>query len=92
MAIPTTNDFTGRIWRIVIAGAIPFGNFNIRGGVWTGGTAGQTASFVDVAGREYDFIFPSAGHLVIGPMGWVSGPASITSMPSGEMLWYVGPA
>lgn len=93
MALPTTNDFTGRVWRIVVPGAIPFANFNIRGGVWTGGTAGNTASIVDEAGREYDFIFPTAGHLVIGPMGWMSGPgAAITAMPGGEMLLYIGPA
>lgn len=92
MAIPVTNDFTGRVWRIVTPGAIPFANFNIRGGLWTGGTDGATASYVDVAGREYDFIFPSAGFLVIGPMGWMSGGGAITAMPGGEMLWYVGPA
>ena len=92
MAIPVTNDFTGRVWRIVTTGAIPFANFKIKGGVWTGGTAADVASFVDEAGREYDFIFPSAGHLVIGEMGWVSGPATITVFPAGhgEMLWYAG--
>jgi hypothetical protein len=91
MALPSTNDFTGRIWRIVAVGNIPFANFKVKGGVWTGGTAGQTASFVDVAGREYDFVYPSSGNaLNIGEMGWVSGPAAITAMPSGEMQWWVG--
>lgn len=92
MAIPVTNDFTGRVWRIVTPGVIPFGNFQIRGGLWTGGTAAQIASYVDSAGREYDFVYPTSGHLVIGPVGWVSGPgAAVTAMPSGEMLWYIGP-
>lgn len=89
MALPTTNDFTGRQWRIVTPGPIPFGNFKVTGGVWTGGSDGQIASFVDAAGREYDFVFPSAGFLVIGFLGWVSGPANITAMPSGEMIWYI---
>ena len=92
MALPTTNDFTGRVWRIVTPGAIPFGNFNVRGGVWTGGTAGTVASYVDAAGREYDYTFPTAGHLIIGPLGWMSGGGAITAMPGGEMLWYIGPA
>jgi len=90
MALPTTNDFTGRQWRIVTTGPIPFANFKVAGGVWTGGTAGQVASFVDGAGREFDFTFPAQGQLNIGYLGWVSGPgAAITAMPGGEMIWYI---
>jgi hypothetical protein len=90
MPIPVTNDFSGRQWRIVATGVIPFGNFFIKGGVWTGGTAADVMSFTDVAGREFDFIFPTSGMLVVGEMGWISGPATITvAPPHGEMIWYV---
>ena len=89
MALPTTNDFTGRQWRIVTTGTIPFANFKVAGGVWTGGTSGDIMSYTDSAGREYDFVFPAQGQLNIGFLGWVSGPAHITAMPSGEMIWYI---
>lgn len=94
MAIPTTNDYTGRVWRWVagntgvIAG---FGNIKVKGGIWTGGTAADLCSFTDEAGREYDFIFPSSGNLTIGEMGWLSGPLTITiAPPHGEILLYIG--
>ena len=94
MSIPSTNDYTGRIWRWVpgVTGTIPFsGNIKIKGGNWSGGTAADQCSFTDEAGREYDFIFPSAGDLRIGEMGWISGPITITiAPPHVEILLYVG--
>ena len=43
------NDFTGRIWRVTAAGTTPFGvaNARIKGGSWTGGTAGNTFTISD---------------------------------------------
>ena len=83
------NDFTGRQWRITTTGPIPGANFKVAGGVWTGATAGAVMSFVDAAGRQFDFTFPTQGQLNVGFMGWVSGPAVITAMGGGEMLWWI---
>jgi len=89
MALPGTNDFTGRILRIVTTGTIPLANFKVKGGLWMGAAVSAQASIVDEAGREYDFVMPASGDaLRIGEMGWISGPATITAMPGGELqLW-----
>jgi len=90
MALPVTNDFTGRQWRIVATGLIPFGNFKVKGGVWTGGTAADVFSYTDSAGREFDFTFPTSGIIVFGDMGWIEGPVTITAAPPhGEVVWYI---
>lgn len=90
MALPTTNDFTGRQWRIVATGTIPFGNFKVKGGVWTGGTAGDSFSYTDSAGREFDYIFPASGIVTFGDLGWIEGPAAITVAPAhGEVVWFI---
>lgn len=91
MAIPVTNDFTGRIWRIVTPGTSPLANVKVKGGMWTGGTAADQLSFVDAAGREYDFIYPGSGNaLSIPEIGWLSGPITITAIPHGELQLYIG--
>jgi hypothetical protein len=91
MALPTTNDFTGRQWRIVTTGEIPFANIKIEGGIWTGGTAGNVFTLVDAAGREFDWTFPADGSaVVITKLGWLDGPVTITAMPSGEVQLYLG--
>jgi len=91
MALPGTNDYTGRIMRLVTTGTIPFANFKIEGGIWTGGTASDQFSIVDAAGRQYDWVFPSSGDaVVITKLGWLSGPVTITSLPHGEVHLYHG--
>lgn len=87
MALPVTNDYSGRQIRIVTTGKIPLANFKVKEGLWTGGTSGSVLSFVDVAGREFDFIYPASGDsLKIGELGWLSGPVTVTAMPGGELL------
>jgi hypothetical protein len=91
MALPTTNDFSGRQWRIVVPGSIPYANAKIDGGIWTGGTAGDVFTITDEAGREYDWVFPADGSAVtITKLGWLSGPITITSIPHGEVQLYIG--
>ncbi len=85
------NDFTGRVLKITTTGQIPLANFKVEGGIWTGGTAADVFSIVDVAGRQYDWTFPADGSAVtITKLGWLSGPVTITSMPHGEVQLYLG--
>lgn len=85
------NDFTGRTLKITTTGPIPLANFKVKGGIWTGGTAGNVFTMVDAAGRTYDITYPTGGFMVTIPeWGWISGPATITAMPSGEMALYLG--
>ncbi len=85
------NDFTGRVLKITATGKIPLANFKIEGGIWTGGTAGDVFSIVDVAGRQYDWTFPTSGDaVVITKLGWLSGPVTITAIPHGEVQLYLG--
>jgi hypothetical protein len=90
MALPGTNDYSGRILRLVTTGTIPLANFKVKGGVWTGGTAADQFSLVDEAGRQYDWIFPSSGMVTIFELGWLSGPVTITSLPHGEVQLFLG--
>jgi len=90
MAIPGTNDYSGRILRLVTTGTIPLANFKVKGGLWTGGTTSDVFSLVDEAGRQYDWVFPQYGNVSISEMGWLSGPVTITSLPHGEVQLYLG--
>jgi len=91
MAIPVTNNYTGRIWRLVTTGTTPLANAKIEGGIWTGATAADLFSIVDVAGRQYDWQYPADGSaVVITKLGWLSGPITITSLPRGEVHLYMG--
>ena len=94
MTLPTTNNWTGRQIRLVTSSTnavSPYKNLKIDGGIWTGGTAGDQFSFTDVAGREFDWIFPADGSaVVITKLGWLSGPITITSLPHGEVQLYIG--
>jgi hypothetical protein len=84
------NDYTGRILKLTTTGTIPLANFKVAGGIWTGGTAADLFSLVDVAGRQYDFTFPADGSAVtIYKMGWLSGPVVVTSLPHGEVQLYL---
>lgn len=84
------NNFTGRILRIDTTGTIPLANFKVRGGTWTGGTAADVFTIVDAAGRSYSWTFPADGSAVtFQELGWLSGPVSVTSIPHGEVNWYL---
>ena len=86
-----SNDFTGRILKITTTGTIPLANFKVEGGIWTGGTSTNTFSLVDVAGRQYDWNWPSSGDaVVITKLGWMSGPVSIIGTFTGEIHLYLG--
>jgi hypothetical protein len=84
------NDFTGRVLKITTTGTIPLANFKVKGGIWTGGTAADVFTLVDAAGRSYDWTYPASGDVSIFELGWVSGPAAITSMPHGEVQLFLG--
>jgi hypothetical protein len=85
------NDFTGRTLKITGPGTIPLANFKVKGGLWTGAAASAVFTLTDAAGRSYDITFPSDGFVVTIPeWGWISGPAAITAMPSGEVALYLG--
>lgn len=84
------NDFTGRTLKITNTGLIPLANFKVKGGLWTGGTAADVFTLVDAAGRTYDITYPADSDVVnIHEWGWISGPASITSIPHGEVLLFL---
>ena len=81
------NDFTGRILKIDSTGTIPFGNFTVDGGSWTGAAAGNVFTVVDAAGRTYTWTFPADGSEVAFRKLRFSGPLTITAMGGGEVLW-----
>lgn len=86
------NDYSGRQWRITTAATTPFGTANIRvkGGIWTGGTAGQTFIVTDIAGRVYTWTFPTDGDfLPFQDLGWLSGPVSFSGTFTGQIVWYI---
>lgn len=82
------NDYSGRQIKITTTGIIPLANFKVKGGLWTGMSAGgQVFTMVDEAGRTYDVTSYQADYPVQLPeWGWISGPLDITSMPSGEIV------
>jgi hypothetical protein len=86
------NDFTGRILKITTTGTIPLANFKVKGGLWTGMTAGaQTFSLTDVAGRTYTWTSDGTeAPISIYEMGWFSGPALISGTFTGEIDLYLG--
>ena len=85
------NDFTGRILKITsVPAACPLANFKVKGGQWTGGTAAQTFTITDAAGRVYTWTYPASGDLSIYELGWVSGPATFGgTMTAGEVELYL---
>lgn len=87
------NDFTGRIWKITGAGTTPFGTLNvkIKGGSWTGGTAGNTFTMTDVAGRVYTKTWDAAtSEIGFQELGWLSGPITFGGTFTGEVDLYLG--
>lgn len=63
-------------------------NIKIRGGVWSGMTAGQSMSIVDLAGKTFVFTAPSGDDVIIGPLGWIRG-LSVPTLPSGNLNLYL---
>ncbi len=87
------NLYNTRIWKIVTAGTTPFGTLNIKikGGIWTGGTAGQTFTITDVSGNTYTWTFPADGDFVpFQELGWLSGPITFGGTFGGEINLYLG--
>lgn len=87
------NDYTGRIWKITGAGTPTFGTLNIKikGGSWTGGTAGNTFTITDVAGRTYTSTWSaSSQQITLGEMGWLSGPVTFGGTFTGEVDLFIG--
>jgi hypothetical protein len=84
------NDYSGRILKLTTTGVIPLGNFKVKGGIWTGGTASDVFTLVDSAGRAYDFTYPTDGSVMsIYELGWLSGPVTISSLPHGEVQLFL---
>jgi len=84
------NDYSGRQIKLTTTGLIPLGNFKIKGGLWTGMTAPATFTLVDEAGRTYDIIAYVTDYPInIPEIGWMSGPVTVTSLPSGEVALYL---
>lgn len=86
------NDYTGRIWRIVTGGSTPFGTLNvkIKGGTWTGDTAGNTFIITDVAGRSYTWTYPTGDVVNFQELGWLPGPLTFSGTFTGEVNLYLG--
>jgi hypothetical protein len=90
------NDYTGRIWKIVAGGETPFGtsNVKIKGGIWTGGTAGDTFTITDVAGRVYTWIFEADSNVTFQELGWLSCPVifggTFSNTAGAEVNLYLG--
>ncbi len=87
------NDFTGRIWKITNTGSTPNGtqNVKIRGGTWSGDTAGKTFTITDVAGRVYSWTYPADGSAVtFQELGWLSGPITFGGNFTVEVNLYLG--
>jgi hypothetical protein len=86
------NDFTGRIWRVTAAGTTPFGvaNARIKGGSWTGGTAGNTFTITDGDGRVYTSTWSAnSQQLTFGELGWLEGPITFGGTFTGEIDLYL---
>ena len=85
------NDFTGRIWKITAGGSTPFGtaNVKIKGGNWSGDTAGNTFIITDVAGRSYLWTYPTNDTVNFQELGWLSGPLTFSGTFTGEINLYL---
>jgi hypothetical protein len=90
------NDYSGRIWKIVANGSTPFGtsNIKVKGGIWTGGAAGDVFTITDVAGRSYSWTFAADSNVNFQELGWLSGPLTFSgtwaSTSGAEVNLYLG--
>ena len=87
------NSFSTRIWKIIAAGITPFGtaNVKVKGGVWSGGTAGQTYIITDSGGEATTWTYPASGDaLNFQELGWLSGPLTFSGTFAGEINLYLG--
>jgi len=86
------NNFTGRQLIIdTVPAVIPLANFKVGNAVWVDvAAAGDTFTIVDAAGRVYTYVAYQANYpYVIGKMGWISGPATVTVLTSGKVYMYL---
>jgi hypothetical protein len=87
------NLYNTRIWSITTTGTTPFGalNVKIKGGIWTGGTAGDTFTITDISGNVYSWTFPADGDTVnFQELGWLAGPITFGGTFHGEINLYLG--
>ena len=87
------NDYSGRIWKITTSGLTPFGaaNVKIKGGSWSGGTAGNTFTITDEAGRVYTWTWgANSQQITFQELGWLSGPVTFGGTFTGEIDFYLG--
>jgi hypothetical protein len=87
------NKYNTRIWVITQAGTTPFGamNVKIKGGAWTGGTAGDTFTITDISGTVYTWTFPAdSDYLNFQELGWLAGPVIFGGTFHGEINLYLG--
>ena len=84
------NVYGSRQMTLTTTGTIPFGNFKVKGGIWTGSTSGNVFTLVDESGNTMSFTSYANNYPInIPEMGWLSGPVSITSLPSGTVQLYL---
>jgi hypothetical protein len=60
----------------------------VRGGVWSGATAADVMTIVDLAGKTFRFVAPVDTELQIGPLGWIRG-LTVPLLPSGTLNLYL---
>ena len=87
------NSYATRIWKIVAAGTTPFGtaNVKIKGGTWSGDTAGNTFTITDQSGETTTWTFPADGSSInFQELGWLSGPVTFGGSFTGEVNLYLG--
>lgn len=86
------NNYSGRQLIIDTAPAIiPLANMKIGNMVWADAVAvGDNLTMVDEAGRTFIYLAYQANYpYVIGRLGWVSGPLTISVLASGKLYIYL---
>ena len=86
------NEYGTRIWKITTTGETPFGtaNIKIKGGNWSGDTAGNTFTITDVSGQVYTWTYPANDTVNFQELGWLSGPLTFGGTFTGEVNLYLG--
>ncbi len=87
------NTYNTRIWNINVAGTTPFGTLNvkIKGGLWSGGTAGNTFTITDVSGETYTWTWTAGNEPIpFQELGWLSGPITFGGTFTGNINLYLG--
>ncbi len=87
------NNVTGRQFILNTVGLVAGTgyNFKVAGGTWQApGAVGATFQFNDAAGRVYTYTAYQVDYPIdLGKLGWIEGPITITSLPSGVVYMYL---